>query len=481
MVHIIKRICYNHNALSSIGGHSNFSNNTSNNNGNASNLLPTIKYHQYSNFSNNSNSTQISSATAHSNASAHSGVSDPHYNISLYPTDGQQQPPPQATAYYQQIPPHLNPHAISGGQGLIPTAMAPQPQPTHHTHLSTSAMTTTTMTLTMTDPSHHQQMIPRSSTGNINLLDLDIEIDEEEKKLSIQDADASVHSTHSVHSIPSMHSIHSIHSDINTTKKHERRTTRSLELKSFNDDIRAYNTWISCLNQNENDTIYFYNLYPKLCEYFMDIVHSTRYPTTNDLRPIFIKHGAQITGNNSQYLTISKLNFIQFWSWYKECCEIIKELRYLWDPNGDKYSNSPSSSKSSSPSAVKRQNSDSKSKTDKTRGKKDKNVIEGLGLNFFCQRQVCEENLLQSIDGTFGLRLSSSIIGGVVLSYVENNYNDINNKRGCKHVILIRQQNQQNMYSCNKKILSLHDIIRNFVKLKFLYTPNRPIPKEKIF
>ena len=159
-------------------------------------------------------------------------------------------------------------------------------------------------------------------------------------------------------------------------------------------------------------------------------------------------------------------------------------MRYLWDPNGDKYSSNTSST--NNPSCYSRCSSSNSSHSnannkDKNKKDKNKNIIGGLGLNFFCQRQVCEANLLQSIDGTFGLRLSSSIIGGVVLSYVENNYNDINNKRGCKHVILIRQQNQKNMYLCNKKILSLHDIIRNFVKLKFLYTPNRPIPKEKIF
>jgi len=246
---------------------------------------------------------------------------------------------------------------------------------------------------------------------------------------------------------------------------HQRQSTKKLELKSFCDDIRAYNTWIACLHDTHSHSaepsVFFYALYPKLCEYFKDTVQSTRYPTPNDLRPIFLRHGAvsnkyQNESSNT-WLSMNKANFILFWLWFKDCCEIIKDLRYLWDPNLDA-------------------NTSTQTAADAKAVNNDGNV----GLNLFCPREVCENNLLQSIEGTFGLRLSSSMRGGLVLSYVENNYSDVHQKRGCKHVILIRQQ-QKAMYLCHKKVLSLHDIIRNFVKLKFLYTPNRPVPKEKLF
>ena len=108
----------------------------------------------------------------------------------------------------------------------------------------------------------------------------------------------------------------------------------------------------------------------------------------------------------------------------------------------------------------------------------DKALPNGLGLDLFCQRDQCEGNLLQSAEGTFALRLSSRISGGLVLSYVDHVIADLSHKRECKHVILIRQK--AGMYLCNKKTLSLHDIIRNFVKLKSLWTPHRHIPKNKI-
>lgn len=222
-------------------------------------------------------------------------------------------------------------------------------------------------------------------------------------------------------------------------------SNKQLELHCFNNDIRAYNVWISCKHSDHSESIFFNALYPKLCQYFADIVGSNRYPTPSELLTVFIKHGAVA---NKTYFSIDRVRFMSFWNWFKACSAIIKELRYLWGTNALK-------------------------KCQKS------GIINGLGIDFFCQRGKCEENLLKSVEGTFGLRLSATICGGVVLSYVEHKYQDVHQKKKCKHVILIRQS--PGMYLCNKKVMSLHDIIRNFVKLKFLYTPNRPIPKNKIF
>eukprot|EP01083_Nonionella_stella_P008145 23511_1 len=394
-----------------------------------SNLLPSIKYYsnQHSNTSANSNSTYLSSTCTTTNASLQSSLTSQGYSD-------------------RHSMPHFEiaPQSHSHGQSDIQMAIHyhPYDAPSYHHQYSH-------------EHASYPQMIPRSSTPNINIMELDQMNDSVMGKM--YDEKNKKSSTDSLPQ-PVPHTFETVHSNAAVAvgmSSHQRTTTKQLELKHFGGEVRAYNIWIGCIQTNIN-AAFFYGLYPKLCEYFMDITGSPRCPTTNDLQSAFMVHGAEANkykNDENTYLSIDKANFVSFWKWFKASCLIVKELRYLWDHSNANHHPMHSN--------------------------KRKCVHYGLGLNFFCQRSKCEIHLLQSAEGTFTLRLSASVSGGVVLSYVEHHYMDINHKKICKHVILIRQRD--GMYLCNKKRLSLHDIIRNFVKLKYLYTPNRPILKNKIF
>merc|ERR1712228_393817 len=78
-------------------------------------------------------------------------------------------------------------------------------------------------------------------------------------------------------------------------------------------------------------------------------------------------------------VTIKYKAFHKFWIWFSECCIIIKELSHLWDANNQS----------------------------------------ALQCNLFCGREESQQILQQAPQGTFMLRLSSVIKGGIVLSYCE--------------------------------------------------------------
>eukprot|EP00485_Elphidium_margaritaceum_P007064 CAMPEP_0202703394 /NCGR_PEP_ID=MMETSP1385-20130828/16246_1 /ASSEMBLY_ACC=CAM_ASM_000861 /TAXON_ID=933848 /ORGANISM="Elphidium margaritaceum" /LENGTH=520 /DNA_ID=CAMNT_0049361247 /DNA_START=75 /DNA_END=1637 /DNA_ORIENTATION=+ len=424
-------------------------------------LLPNIKLFQYSNFSNNSNSnsasTQLSSATNNSNSSVQSGCtvysdasrhppSQTHHTYHVYASPGPARPhtPSHSDTYSQLVQPvayeMYHPYYPSHSQ------MAPQIPP---------AMPSFAHSISAQSCTHH--IIPRSSTGNINLLELDAQV-EDHKVVSCSS------SKHRQYSLASQKSVVCEHKNECSQSKHVQaqapsqnggKSTKQTELEYFNHDIRAYNIWIACLTHHKDEVIFVCVLYPYLCGFFSDVVGSKRCPTQNDLQPVLKRHGAVVNvpmsakaaEHANTFVCINKNNFLSFWKWFKECCQIIRDLRHLWDSSKDAATQSSSQHSGGGGG--------------------------GLGLNFFCTRQACEHNLLQSEDGTFCLRLSATICGGMVLSYVDNN------SKKCKHVILVRQEN--GMYQCNHKTLLLHHIIRNFVKLKFLYTPNRLIAKEKVF
>ena len=86
------------------------------------------------------------------------------------------------------------------------------------------------------------------------------------------------------------------------------------------------------------------------------------------------------------------------------------------------------------------------------------------------------------------IRLSSVIKGGVVLSYAEPNYS---NEKRFKHTILIRRGSYQ--YELKKKkskkkkrgnnppLTTISALVRSFVKIKFLFSPNCLVPKKNVF
>jgi len=143
--------------------------------------------------------------------------------------------------------------------------------------------------------------------------------------------------------------------------------------------------------------------------------------------------------------------FFKFWKWFSECCKIIKELAHLWDAN-EQYI---------------------------------------LRCNLFCGREECQNILEQTPQGTFMLRLSSVIKGGIVLSYAEPSFSK--KDKHFKHTILIRRgQNQYELrryVKANKlkkninhqQLTTISSVVRSFVKVKFLYTPHNLYPKKSVF
>eukprot|EP01084_Bolivina_argentea_P111850 199498_1 len=185
---------------------------------------------------------------------------------------------------------------------------------------------------------------------------------------------------------------------------------------------------------------------PLLCNIFVEKTCCSRIPRQIDLEGIIIKHGAiksKCDGEISIYYKV----FLRFCSWFEECCEIVKEFIYLWD-------------------------------------------VINLGCNLFCVREVSEMLLYKCPKGTFIVRLSSVINGGIVLSYVVSSDDNMNDKR-INHVLFIRKEtNKYELYSKNKVrrdgnsipvLMSMSSVISATSRLKLLYTPNQLYPKQMFF
>lgn len=148
-------------------------------------------------------------------------------------------------------------------------------------------------------------------------------------------------------------------------------------------------------------------------------------------------------------VTVPQEGFFKFWQWFMECCKVVRELAHLWDTS-------------------------------------DQFV---LRCDLFCGREKCQEILEEAPPGTFMIRLSSVIKGGVVLSYVEPTYSDAD--RQFKHTILIRRGSHQYELKKKKKkkkgnstkpqLTTISALVRSFVKIKFLFSPNCLVPKKNVF
>ena len=154
------------------------------------------------------------------------------------------------------------------------------------------------------------------------------------------------------------------------------------------------------------------------------------------------------TSKPKSLVTIKYKSFLKFFKWFKECCKIIRELSHLWDASEQSL----------------------------------------FQCNLFCGREECQKILDQAPQGTFMLRLSSVIKGGIVLSYCEPSF--AKKDKHFKHTILIRRsQNQYELRSHsknkskngNQKLTTISTLVRSFVKIKFLYTPNNLYPKKSVF
>eukprot|EP01084_Bolivina_argentea_P029983 55629_1 len=299
--------------------------------------------------------------------------------------------------------------------------------------------------------------------------------------------------------------------DMKTSNKVNKPARKLSLTKHFSNDVKAFETWMSCCDMEDVTFGYYSALYPLLCEIFAENTHCSRVPKQCDLEEVLLKHGAtkmkiskfrqmdelsgtihgdimsmmnrsnaeitpphtplsmnqkhmatvsaQYSGTISfdfdnplskpQYLvTIKHKSFFKFWKWFMECCKIIRELAHLWEANHQST----------------------------------------LQCNLFCGREESNRILDQAPQGTFMLRLSSVIKGGIVLSYVEPSYKK--DKR-FKHTILIRRKKDQyELRSQAKKrnntkkriqLTTISTLVRSFVKIKFLYTPHNLYPKKSIF
>merc|ERR1712228_478716 len=284
------------------------------------------------------------------------------------------------------------------------------------------------------------------------------------------------------------------------------------KLNHFNGDTEAYETWMACCDINDDTFGYFSAMYPLLCEIFAKNTKCSRVPKQKELQNVIMRHGAtkvavakfdqvideyklngSIHGDNiltppitpssttkKQHLatvssgsrvsgsiifdfdnpstapkymvTIRYESFYKFWKWFVECCQIIKELRHIWDASEQSI----------------------------------------LRCNLFCGREESQKILEQAPQGTFMLRLSSVITGGIVLSYTEQSF--AKKVRKHKHTILIRirdnqyelrkQKNKKKNVGKNEKpqqLTTISSLVRSFTKIKFLYTPSNLYPKKSIF
>ncbi|ETO04116.1 hypothetical protein RFI_33286, partial [Reticulomyxa filosa] len=112
---------------------------------------------------------------------------------------------------------------------------------------------------------------------------------------------------------------------------------------------------------------------------------------------------------------------------------------------------------------------------------------QAVQLDFFMTREFCEKILQSCPQGTFTLRLSATVPGGLVLSYLEKKMGKIN------HILLTRIHKDQylvtgkqktkgsNVTTQKKVATSLSQLIRSFTKLQYIYTSHKVFAKKVLF
>ena len=93
---------------------------------------------------------------------------------------------------------------------------------------------------------------------------------------------------------------------------------------------------VSIANKNQHydnreiDIAFFDGLYHGLCKYFQYEVDTDRIPTKKDIAIIIKNHkGFVIDGKNG--LGIDRCHFVEFWKWFRGCCDIVKDIYRVWD------------------------------------------------------------------------------------------------------------------------------------------------------
>eukprot|EP01084_Bolivina_argentea_P264130 447311_1 len=199
-------------------------------------------------------------------------------------------------------------------------------------------------------------------------------------------------------------------------------------LSDFDGDCVAYNIWITCHN---SDAICFNRLFVELLNIWKKETNCDRLPTKHELQSIFIQFGGK---------SMDKTKYFQFFLWFKKSCVLVNEVKHLWDQ---------------------------------------------FQLNMFMNRADAEAILNDMCCGVFILRLSTAIrSNALVLSYVDSDMKH-NTTTRIKHIILRRQSPFKYVVDCgdyNKSTTHLAQLIRSFVKLKYIYCEHNKIyPKHIIF
>lgn len=93
---------------------------------------------------------------------------------------------------------------------------------------------------------------------------------------------------------------------------------------------------VSITNKNQHydnreiDIAFFDGLYHGLCKYFQYEVDTDRIPSKKDIAIIIKNHkGFVIDGKNG--LGIDRCHFVEFWKWFRGCCDIVKDIYRVWD------------------------------------------------------------------------------------------------------------------------------------------------------
>eukprot|EP01083_Nonionella_stella_P064486 168091_1 len=188
-------------------------------------------------------------------------------------------------------------------------------------------------------------------------------------------------------------------------------------------------------NHREIEVTYFDCLYTNLCEYFRYETDSDRVPTKLDISEAIQYFGGFIV-NDKEDLMIDRCHFIEFWKWFRGACLIIKDIYRLWD---NKFP---------------------------------------LQLNLFMTRTQCQNTLQVTPTGTLIMRLSQSQPNGLILCYSEPT---MNRNANIRNVLFVRHSPQQYATKGMKEPTDLNTLIRNFAKLKFVYSPSRIYKKSHVF
>jgi len=179
---------------------------------------------------------------------------------------------------------------------------------------------------------------------------------------------------------------------------------------------------------------FFDGLYAKLCQYFTSTVCAERVPSKHAMSATLSAFGGFAMEENEDAMVIDRCNFLAFWRWFRGCCAVMSDLAALWD---------------------------------------------AFELDLLVSRRECEERLRASREGTFLLRLSRTRQSALVISYISS--------AKVKHILLTRQSKDSYVTKTNAndgfahRTTSIPQLIRAFVKLQFVYTPQCVYKKSHVF